>query len=118
MRSHDLGVRGEELASRYLVSKGYTILERNWRFQKAEIDILATKDDTLAVVEVKTRSSIAFGDPEEFISRNKIHLLKRAANAYVNMNRLNLDVRFDYIGIVIERNHHKISHMKDACFIF
>ena len=118
MRSHDLGIRGEELASEHLLSKGYTILERNWRFQKAEIDILATKNDTLAVVEVKTRSSIAFGDPEEFISRNKIQLLKRAANAYVNMNRLNLDVRFDYIGIVIVRNRHQISHMKDACFIF
>ena len=118
MRSHDLGIRGEELASEHLLSKGYTILERNWRFQKAEIDILATKNDTLAVVEVKTRSSITFGDPEEFISRNKIQLLKRAANAYVNMNRLNLDVRFDYIGIVIVRNRHKISHMKDACFIF
>ena len=118
MRSHDLGARGEDLASRHLLSKGYTILERNWRFQKAEIDILATNDDTLAVVEVKTRSSIAFGDPEEFIGRKKIQLLKKAANAYVNMNRLNLEVRFDYIGVVIQRNRHRISHLKDACFIF
>jgi putative endonuclease len=118
MRSHDLGVRGEDLASQYLLSRGYTILERNWRFQKAEIDILAAKDGTLAVVEVKTRSSKAFGDPEEFIGRHKIQHLKKAANAYVNMNRLNLDVRFDYIGIVMERSRHKISHLKDACFIF
>lgn len=118
MRSHDLGIRGEDLACSHLLSNGYTILERNWRFQKAEIDVLATKDGILAVIEVKTRSTKAFGDPEEFISRNKIQLLRKAANAYVNIKRLNLDVRFDYIGIVIERNRHKISHHKDACFIF
>lgn len=118
MRSHDLGVHGEDLASTYLLSKGYAILERNWRFQRAEIDILAAKGGTLAVIEVKTRSSKAFGDPEEFIRRNKIQLLRKAANAYVNMNRLNLDVRFDYIGIVIERNKEQLTHVKDACFIF
>ena len=100
------------------MSNGYTVLERNWRFQKAEIDILARKDDTLAVIEVKTRSTKAFGEPEVFIGRNKIRLLRKAANAYVNMNCLDLEVRFDYIGIVMERNRHKLTHHKDACFIF
>ena len=118
MRSHDLGIRGENLAYRYLLRQGYTILERNWRFQKAEIDILAVKGGTLVVVEVKTRSTRAFGDPVGFVHRNKIQLLRKAANAYVNMNRLNLEVRFDYIGIVIERNQEKLTHLKDACFIF
>ncbi len=118
MLSHDLGIRGEELACRYLLSKGYTILERNWRFQKAEIDILARKDETLAVIEVKTRSTKAFGDPEDFIGRNKIQLLRKAANAYVNRNSLNLEVRFDYIGIVIENNRKRLTHLEDACFIF
>lgn len=118
MRSHDLGIRGEDLACRYLLSKGYIILERNWRFQKAEIDVLAAKDGTLAVIEVKTRSTKDFGDPEEFIGRNKIQLLRKATNAYVNMKRLNLEVRFDYIGIVLERNRHELTHLKDACFIF
>ena len=111
MRSHDLGIRGENLANRYLLKQGYTILERNWRFQKAEIDILAAKGGTLVVVEVKTRSTQAFGDPVSFIQRNKIQLLRKAANAYVNMNRLNLEVRFDYIGIVIERNQEKLTHV-------
>lgn len=118
MLSHDLGVRGEDLASRYLLSKGYTILERNWRFQKAEIDILAAKDSTLAVIEVKARSTAAFGNPEAFINRNKVELMRKAANAYVNKNRLNLEIRFDFIGIVFERNKERLTHLKDACFIF
>lgn len=118
MRSHDLGVRGEDLASRYLLSNGYTILERNWRFQKAEIDILAAKDGMLAVIEVKARSTRAFGNPEAFINRNKVELMRKAANAYVNKNRLNLEIRFDFIGIVFEGNKQKLTHMKDACFIF
>lgn len=118
MRSHDLGKRGENLASRYLLSKGYTILERNWRFQKAEIDILAAKDGTLAVIEVKTRSTRVYGNPEAFINRNKVQLMRKAANAYVNKNRLNLEIRFDFIGIVFESNKEKLTHLKDACYIF
>lgn len=118
MQSHDLGIRGEEIACRYLQTKGYSILERNWRFQKAEIDILAEKDGILAVVEVKTRSSRKFGDPEGFISRNQVEQLRKAANAYVNSNRLNLEVRFDFIGILLKGNREKLSHLKDACFIF
>lgn len=118
MQSHELGIRGEDMAYNYLLSHGYTILERNWRYQKAEIDILALKEGTLVVTEVKTRSTDTFGDPEEFIKRKKIQLLRKAANAYVNMNQLNVEVRFDYIGIVIAKNQEKLSHVKDACFIF
>ncbi len=118
MESHRLGIRGEDLASDYLLSRGYTILERNWRHQKAEIDILAMKEGILAVIEVKTRSTVVFGTPEEFIGQNKIRLVRKAANAYVNLNRLNLEVRLDYIGIVFENNQPKVRHIKDACFFF
>ena len=100
------------------MSRGYTILEKNWRHQKAEIDILALKEGILAVIEVKTRSTVAFGAPEEFIDQNKIRLLRKAANAYVNLHRLNQEVRFDYIGIVFENNQPRIRHIKDACFFF
>ena len=118
MESHRLGIRGEDLANDYLLSRGYTILERNWRHQKAEIDILALKEGILAVIEVKTRSTVAFGTPEEFIGQNKIRLLRKAANAYVNLNRLNLEVRFDYLGIVFENNQPRVRHIEDACFFF
>ena len=68
---NDLGKKGEQLAIDYLVKKGYTILDKNWRFQKAEVDIIAQKEETLAVVEVKTRSSIDFGSPQDFVNPKK-----------------------------------------------
>ena len=96
---NELGKLGEELAVEYLQKEGYTILETNWIFQKAEIDILAQKDNTLAVVEVKTRSSIDFGLPQDFVKPKKIQLLVKAVNAYVTENDLDVDVRFDIIAI-------------------
>lgn len=118
MESHDLGMRGEELAVRYLISKGYAILERNWRHAKAELDIIAVDGETLAVVEVKCRSSAAFGDPLESVGREKIRLLRRAINAYVNLKGIDLDIRFDLIGVVLEDDQERINHVEDACFLF
>ena len=68
---NDLGKLGEELAVEFLEKNGYSILETNWTFQKAEVDIIAKKDGILAVVEVKTRSSIDFGLPQDFVKPNK-----------------------------------------------
>ena len=90
---NELGKLGEELAATYLQKNGYEILETNWVFQKAEIDILAQKDNTLAVVEVKTRSSVDFGLPQDFVKPKKIQLLVKAVNAYVTENDLDLEVR-------------------------
>ena len=64
---NDLGKLGEEMAVEFLRKDGYTILQTNYTFQKAEIDILAQKENTLAVVEVKTRSSLDFGLPQDFV---------------------------------------------------
>ena len=118
MESHDLGEYGEELAARYLLSKGYSILERNWRHAKAEVDIIALRGDILAVVEVKSRSSEAFGDPLESVSREKIRLLRKAINAYVNLKGIDLEIRFDLIGIVLEDDRQRIRHVEDACYLF
>ena len=118
MESHDLGEYGEELAARYLLSKGYSILERNWRHAKAEVDIIALRGDTLAVVEVKSRSSEAFGDPLESVSREKIRLLRKAINAYVNLKGIDLEIRFDLIGVVLEDDRQRIRHVEDACYLF
>lgn len=118
MQSHRLGIHGEDQACRYLEDKGYTVVERNWRYQRAEIDIIAVKGNTLVIVEVKTRSTESFGDPVDFIGREKIETLRKAANAYVNSKRINLEVRFDFIGIVSRKNQEKLRHVKDACFIF
>ena len=115
---NELGKLGEELAVEYLQKNGYTILETNWVFQKAEIDILAQKDTTLAVVEVKTRSSIDFGLPQDFVKPKKIQLLVKAVNAYIIENDLDLEVRFDIIAINKKGQDFVIEHLTDAFFHF
>lgn len=115
---NELGKLGEELAAEYLQKNGYAILETNWVFQKAEIDILAQKNNTLAVVEVKTRSSIEFGLPQDFVKPKKIQLLVKAVQAYVTENDLDLDVRFDIIAISKKGQEFVIEHLTDAFFHF
>ena len=119
MAEHNkLGKLGEELAAEFLQKQGYTILETNWVFQKAEIDILAQKENTLAVVEVKTRSSIDFGLPQDFVKPKKIQLLVKAVNAYVTEKDLDLEVRFDIIAISKKGQEFAIEHLTDAFFYF
>jgi putative endonuclease len=119
MASHnELGKLGEELAVAFLQENGYTILETNYTFQKAEIDIIAQKENSLAIVEVKTRSSIEFGLPQDFVKPKKIQLLVKAVNEYVISNDLEVDVRFDIIAINKEDNNFKIEHIEDAFYYF
>lgn len=115
---NDLGKLGEELAVDFLQHNGYDILETNWTFQKAEIDIIAQKENTLAIVEVKTRSSLEFGLPQDFVKPKKIQLLVKAVNEYLISNDLDLEVRFDIISVYIEDNELKIEHLEDAFFYF
>ena len=115
---NELGKKGEQLAIDYLVKKGYTILDKNWRFQKAEVDIIAQKEETLAVVEVKTRSSIDFGSPQDFVNPKKIKLLVSAIDEYVVSKNLDVDVRFDIIAIVHENKNFIIEHLEDAFYHF
>lgn len=115
---NDLGNQGEELAVDFLQKKGYEILETNWTFQKAEIDIIAQKGTILAVVEVKTRSSIDFGLPQDFVKSKKIQLLVKAVNEYIIVNDLDVEVRFDIIAICKEEKEFKIEHLEDAFFYF
>ena len=115
---NDLGKLGEELAVEFLEKNGYTILETNWTFQKAEVDIIAQKDGILAVVEVKTRSSIDFGLPQDFVKPKKIQLLVKAINEYVLSNDLDVEVRFDIIALHKEEKGFKMEHLKDAFYYF
>ena len=115
---NELGALGEELAVEFLEKNGYKILETNWTFQKAEVDIIATKDTVLAVIEVKTRSSIEFGLPQDFVKPKKIQLLVKAINEYVISNDLDLEVRFDIIAIQKENKGFLIEHIEDAFYYF
>ena len=115
---NELGTLGEELAVEFLEKNGYKILETNWTFQKAEVDMIATKDTVLAVIEVKTRSSIEFGLPQDFVKPKKIQLLVKAINEYVISNDLDLEVRFDIIAIQKENKGFLIEHIEDAFYYF
>lgn len=115
MATHnDLGQKGEDLATAHLVKAGYEIYDRNWRFGKEEVDIIARMGDELVIVEVKTRESDFFGAPEEFVSRSKQRHLIKAANAYVQKRDIDLEVRFDVIGIISNSKGDRISHIEDA----
>lgn len=117
-KHNDLGKLGEELAVEFLQKNGYEILETNWRFQKAEIDIIAKKENTLAIIEVKTRSSLDFGLPQDFVKPKKIQLLVKAVNEYVISNNLDIEVRFDIIAIHKEAKSFAIEHLIDAFYHF
>ena len=115
---NDLGKLGEDLAVDFLQKNGYEILDRNWRFQKAEIDIIAKKSDVLAVVEVKTRSSLEFGLPQDFVKPKKIQLLVKAVNEYVVSKDLDVTVRFDIIAIHYTKQNIDIDHIEEAFYYF
>ncbi len=115
---NELGKLGEELAVDFLIEKGYDILETNWTFQKAEVDIIALKENILAVVEVKTRSSVDFGSPQDFVKPKKIKLLVKAINEYVVSNDLEVEVRFDIIGIYAKGREFEFEHLEEAFYYF
>lgn len=116
---NELGKLGEEMAVEFLINCDYEILETNWVFQKAEIDIVAKKENILAIIEVKTRSSTDFGLPQDFVKPKKIQLLVKAVNEYVVSNDLDVEVRFDIIAI--HKNDMKefvIEHLENAFYHF
>lgn len=115
---NELGKKGEQLAIDYLLKKGYKIRDKNWRYQKAEVDIIAEKDGILAVVEVKTRSTDYFGNPQDFVNPKKIKLLVKAIDEYVTSKNLDIEVRFDIIGIIKTKSETRIEHLEDAFLYF
>lgn len=117
-KHNELGEKGEQLAVDFLLKKGYNIIERNYRFQKAEVDIIAEIKDTLAIVEVKTRSSINFGNPQDFLKPKQIQRIVKAVDEYITTNGLDVEVRFDIIAIVKAGNSFKIEHLEDAFYHF
>lgn len=115
---NDLGKLGEDLAVKYLLEQGYEILERNWVFQKAEVDIIAQKNEVLIIVEVKTRSNLEFGNPQDFVNPKKIKLLVKAVNEYVIVNDFDCSTRFDIIAVKKDATKFEIEHLQDAFYYF
>jgi putative endonuclease len=113
---NELGITGEQIAYDYLAKQGFNIREKNWQHNKDEIDIIAIKDNYLVIIEVKTRSTFYFGEPQIFVNRKKQHFMIRAANAYILKHDIHLETRFDIISIVHSGDRVSIKHIEDAFY--
>ncbi|MDR2206071.1 MAG: YraN family protein [Flavobacteriaceae bacterium] len=116
MASHnDFGNKAEELAADFLVKNNYKILAKNFRFQKAEIDIIAEKDDLIIIIEVKARSSDAFALPQEAVNKKKIRLIVSAANYFLEESGSEKEIRFDIITVLPDKaGNMEINHIENA----
>lgn len=119
MAAHnELGKKGEQLAVDFLLKNGYRILERNYRFQKAEIDIIAQKGENVCAVEVKTRSTPDFGNPQDFVKPKQIQQQVKALDHYITANDLDVEARFDIVAIIKNKLGTKLEHLEDAYLYF
>jgi len=111
----ELGRKGEALAKAYLEQQGFEILDENWTYGKCEVDMIVYKDRRIVFVEVKTRSSNTFGEPEDFVDARKQKLLVEAADEYIYLMDHQGEVRFDIISILTDQNAgYKLKHIEDA----
>lgn len=115
---NELGKIGEQLAADFLLANGYEIIARNYTFQKAEIDIIAKHNNMMICVEVKTRNSEFFGDPQEFVTKGKIKLLVKAMDAFVTENDISLETRFDIIAVLKNKKAEQVTHYENAFYHF
>jgi len=115
---HTLGKQGEDIAAAFLEAKGYNILDRNYRFERGEIDMVALMLEPAEVVfvEVKTRSSNTYGYPEEFVSKAQQKQIFKVADAYLYERQLwTVPIRFDIIAITLtDPENPLIQHLEDA----
>lgn len=111
----EIGRLAENAACHYLIKNGYLLLEKNWRWKKAEIDIIAKDGDELVLLEVKGRSTMKYGNPELAISEKKRMLMMDAATRYMEMINHEWAVRFDVISIIVQNNQVvQIDHFEDS----
>lgn len=117
MAKHNiLGKEGEAQACSYLLEQQYTLLHTNWRYRRCELDIVATKNNELVVIEVKTRSAGFMQLPEDAVDSKKIKRIVTAADVYVRKFDLDMPVRFDIITVIKNTSGYKIEHIDNAFF--
>jgi putative endonuclease len=117
MKRKDLGNKGEQLALNFLKKKGFRVLETNYRCPRGEIDIIARQKECLVFVEVRTKTNLAFGSPEESITNAKKRHLESAVNHYLqNQAKMPPSWRIDLVAIEIESDNKlkRIEHIENA----
>ncbi len=115
MAQHNqLGEQGERLAKMFLLNKGHVILEENWRCGKMEIDLISDNGELIVFTEVKTRSTKAFGNPEDAVDDKKELAMINTADVYLKNLNLDVEVQFDIISVIIDGENTEINHIEDA----
>jgi putative endonuclease len=99
-----IGDKGEALAIQFFEANGYTILEKNWRYSRYELDIIASKNNTLHIIEVKTRTSLLFGEPHEGVTPAKFEKILKGAEAYLYEHPEWTKVQYDVLSILLAKN--------------
>lgn len=116
MNHIELGQKGEEIAVNHLYTKGYEVIERNYKWKNAEVDIICKKADLLIVVEVKTRNSIALGEPYLSVTRTKQRQIIKVTNQYIQTNDVQDEVQFDVVSIILNQHQLLIEHIENAFY--
>jgi len=118
LSKREIGNIGESFARNYLVLEGYEILEANWRYKRAEIDLIAKNEGILIFIEVKAKTYTYFGAPEESINESKEKLIIDAAQRYMEKIGYDWEIRFDIISIILNKKGElqKLEQFKDAFF--
>ena len=117
MNNKVTGNKGEDMAEDYLKEHGYTILHRNWRFRHWEVDIIANKGKFLHFIEIKTRTSSAYGKPEESISKSKMDNLMNAAEEYQYLNPQWKFIQFDVLAITLKYDQPAEFYMIEDVYL-
>lgn len=110
------GKQAEALAAQFLIEKGYEIIKRNYRYKRAEVDIIVKKGIFLIFVEVKSLSNISYGMPEIKVNQHKITLVTQAADNYIYQINWQQQIRFDIISIIFSESEPQIMHFEDAFY--
>lgn len=114
MKNLELGSFGEQIAAKYLLQKGYLIIEKNFRNRWGEIDLIVKDNAILVFVEVKTRTSLKFGHPNEAVNFYKLRALKRSLEFYILKNQIDTAVRLDVISILVVNGKALLKHFKNV----
>ena len=110
------GQVGEQLAADFLVQQGFEIVERNYRYKHSEIDLIVKKANWLIFVEVKSRSSYAYGHPEEYVDYQKVKKILEGAEHYIYEIDWQGNVRYDIVSVKLNRDNPEIVHLEDAFY--